>query len=468
VAALLASAAVGGQPVEPGGCKGPVTETAQQAPVVNPLQPEAEKGGGPPGRRPNIVWIWADNLAYRDVGCFGSPTIRTPTFDGLARDGVRLSRYYVAHVVCSPSRAALLTGRQPFRAGVTDVLRPDSPTGLPADEVTIAELLHGLGYATLALGKWHLGDRPQFLPTRHGFDHYLGLPYSMDMAPTLLIRDERVIAELPGAAAANVTERLVDEAIRFVTTNRERPFFLYLAHTIPHPPLTVPASARTPGRPIYEDAVEYMDRQTGRLLEALDRLGLAGETLVVFTSDNGPMARDGDAGGLRGRIGQSYEGGVRVPFVARFPGKIPAGRVVTTPVIAYDMFPTLVNLAGGQVPRDRTYDGQDVWPLLTGQAPFTRQQPFVWVFDDNITAVLDPGGRWKLHLGSGETTFARPELYDLENDRAEAHNLAEQHPAIVQRLTARTEKLRKDIPKVWKLKYPVRDPLKARGGVRRQ
>ncbi len=420
----------------------------------------------PPGRKPNVVWIWADNLAYRDVGCYGSPTIRTPTFDGLARDGVRLTRYYVAHVVCSPSRVALLTGRQPFRAGITDVLRPDSPTGLPADEITLAEALHDLGYATMALGKWHLGDRPAFLPTRHGFDGYLGLPYSMDMAPTLLIRDDRVIAELPGPAAAEVTERLVDEAVRYVTANRDRPFFLYLAHTIPHPPLTLPDAARTPGRPIYEDAVEYMDRQTGRLLEAIDRLGLADDTIVVFTSDNGPMSKEGDAGGLRGRIGESYEGGVRVPFVARYPGKIPAGRVSDVPVIAYDMFPTLVHLAGGRVPGDRIYDGQDAWPVLTGRGEFSRAKPLVWVFDDNVTAVLDPPGRWKLHLGGGAATFAQPQLYDLDADPAEAHDVAARRPDVVKRLTAAAEEVRKDVPKVWTLKYPVRDPLKARGGVR--
>ena len=354
VAGVMACARAQAGPDAPEG-RGTTRTTAAQAALrrgEGRAQPPPEgKDADSPGRKPNVLWIWADNLAYRDVGCYGSPTIRTPTFDGLARDGVRLTRYYVAHVVCSPSRAALLTGRQPFRAGIIDVLRPDSPTGLPPDEITLAEAFRDLGYATMALGKWHLGDRPAFLPTRHGFDGYLGLPYSMDMAPTLLIRDERVIAELPGPAAAEVTERLVDEAIRYVTANRDRPFFLYLSHTIPHPPLTLPDAARTPGRPIYEDAVEYMDRQTGRLLEAIDRLGLARETLVVFTSDNGPMAKEGDTGGLRGRIGQSYEGGVRVPFVARYPGKIPAGRVSDVPVIAYDMFPTLVDLAGGRSPR---------------------------------------------------------------------------------------------------------------------
>ena len=427
----------------------------------------APRAAAPPAaRRPNVVWIWADNLACRDLGCCGSPKIKTPHVDGLAAQGVRLTQYYIAHAVCSPSRVALLTGRQPFRAGITDVLRPDSPLGIPDEEITLAEALRPLGYATMAIGKWHLGDRPRHLPTRHGFDGYFGIPYSMDMAPTVLIRDDAIVEELPGRKVADITERYTQEAIRFLAASRDRPFFLYLSHTIPHPPLNIPDRCRTPGRPIYHDAIEHLDEQTGLLLKAIDRLGLADNTLVVFTSDNGPMASDGDTGGLRGRIRSSYEGGVRVPFIARFPRRVPAGRVVETPVIAYDMFPTLLHLAGGKLPADRVYDGQDAWPVLTGTGEFKRQKPFVWVYDDNVTAIRD--GRWKLHVGNRNRPLKKPELYDIEADPRESRNLAAQHPEVVKRLAATIRKFQKQIPKVWTVKYPVRDPRKAKGGIRRK
>lgn len=416
--------------------------------------------------RANVVWIWADNLAYRDLGCYGSPTNRTPAIDTLARDGARLTQYYVAHVVCSPSRAGLLTGRQPFRVGIVDVLRPDSPTGLPGEEITLAEALKGLGYDTHAIGKWHLGDRPPFLPTRHGFDGYFGLLYSMDMLPTLLMRDEKVVEDLSGPEVAHVTGRYTDEAIRFLNDRRDRPFFLYLAHTIPHPPLNLPGSARRDGQTLYGSAIEHLDEQTGRLLAAIDRLGLAGRTLVVFTSDNGPMAVGGDTGGLRGGIRDSTEGGIRVPFLARWPGWIPPGRVVATPVIAYDLFPTLVHQAGGELAQDRTYDGQDVAPLLTGRGDFRRDRPFVWVYDDNVTAMRE--GPWKLLLGNADRAFARPQLYQVEDDPVESHDLADAEPEVVRRMARLAEDFQAQVPKVWTLKYPVRDPSKARGGVRRK
>ncbi|NQT51599.1 sulfatase-like hydrolase/transferase, partial [bacterium] len=241
---------------------------------------------------------------------------------------------------------------------------------------------------------------------------------------------------------------------------------LYLSHTIPHPPLTLPARCRTAGRPIYHDAIEHLDEQTGVLLDALDRLGLADNTLVMFTSDNGPMAKDGDAGGLRGRIRSSYEGGVRVPFIARWPGHIPAGREAKTPVIAYDFFPTLLRLAGGTLPADREFDGQDVWPVFTGKGDFAREKPFVWVYDDNVTAVRD--GRWKFHVGDYHRPLKKPELYDIEADPKESRNLAAEHPRVAQRLAKFIRTYQKQIPKVWTVKYPVRDPRKAKGGIRRE
>lgn len=434
--------------------------------VIVPAPSSALAEDEPPPQRPNLLWIWADNLGYGDLGVYGSRKINTPVIDRLAAGGVRLTQYYVAHTVCSPSRAALLTGRQPFRVGITDVLRPDSPAGLPGDELTLAEALRERGYATAAIGKWHLGDRRPYLPRQHGFDVYFGLPYSMDMLPTLLYRDDEILEPLPGDKVADVTERLTAEAIRFIAAHKDRPFFLYFSHTIPHPPLNLPKAVRTPDRPVYEDAIEHMDRQTGLLLQAVERHGLTESTLVIFTSDNGPMHREGDAGGLRGRIRDSYEGGIRVPLIARWPGKIPPGQVVDTPAIAYDVFPTMVRLAGGRLPEDRVYDGQDVWPLLSGKGQFTREKPFVWVYDDNVTAIRH--GRWKLHVGSRERTLPRPELYDLEMDPKETKDLAEAHPDVVRRLQAAVREFQAQVPKVWTLKYPVRDPAKRQGGIRRE
>ena len=416
--------------------------------------------------RPNIVWIWADNLAYGDLGVYGSDRVKTPVIDRLAAEGARFTQYYIAHTVCSPSRAALLTGRQPFRVGIVDVLRPDGPSGIPADEITLAEALRDQGYATQAIGKWHLGDRREFLPTQNGFDHYFGLPYSMDMLPTVLYRDNNIVDRLDGDKVQDVTIRMTDEAIRFIESSREQPFFLYFSHTIPHPPLNLPESARTPGRPIYDDAIEHMDEQVGRIIDTLDRLRLRENTLVVFTSDNGPMNRGGNTGGLRGRIRDSYEGGVRVPFMASWPGKIPAGQVIDTPAIAYDVFPTVLKLAGGALPADRVYDGQDIWPLLAGTRNFQRQKPFIWVYLDNVTAIRD--GRWKLHVAHREEALDTPELYDIEQDPAETRNLQQQHPEVVTRLRAALDEMQKQVPKVWGLRYPVRDSAKQPGGVRRQ
>ncbi|MEQ8790912.1 MAG: sulfatase [Pirellulaceae bacterium] len=417
---------------------------------------------------PNILFIWADNLGYGDLGLYGSERVKTPVIDRLAADGMRFEQFYVAHTVCSPSRAALLTGRQPFRTGVTDVLRPDSPTGLAADEITIAEALREQGYATCAIGKWHVGDQREYLPLAQGFDHYFGIPWSMDMRPTLLLRDNEIVEDLQGDKVNNITERYVDETIEWIGKHREKPFFVYFNHTLPHPPINLPEEFRTPDRPIYDDAIEQIDRQTGRLLDALRKMGLEKNTLVIFTSDNGPMHADGSAGKLRGRIRDAYEGGVRVPFVARWPGRIARGGVVDSPAIMYDVFPTLVDLAGAELPDDRIYDGRSLRALLLGEAldAVRRRDPFVWVYDDNVTALRD--GRWKLHIASRDKTLAKPELYDLERDPGESRSIAEEHPDVARKLTAYAEEFQKQVPKVWTLKYPVRDPAKRPSGVRRE
>ena len=417
-------------------------------------------------RRPNILWIWSDNLAYGDLGCYGNGGINTPHIDTLAREGVRLTQYYVAHSVCSPSRAALLTGRQPWRAGVVDVLRPDGPGGLPADEITLGHALGQAGYATAAFGKWHLGDRTEYLPCQRGFDHFFGLPYSMDMLPTLLIRDNEVIDRLDGDKVQNVTERLTDAAIDWIRRARDKPFFAYFNHTLPHPPINLPPDRRHEDRSVYQDALEYMDAEVGRLLAALGETGMADDTLVVFSSDNGPMLRDGDTGGLRGRIRDHYEGGLRVPFVARYPGHIPAELESDTPCTALDIFPTLADLAGADVPADRVYDGTDIWPILTGAGTVARAEPWVWVYLQRVNTIRE--GKWKLHLAHRDERLPEPELYDIDADPQESTPVQKRHPDVVARLAAFAQEYEKQMPKVWSLQYPVRDPARRPSGVRRE
>lgn len=426
----------------------------------------AHESSGQETRPPNIIWIWGDNIGYGDLACYGNENVATPVVDGMANEGVRFTQFYVAHTVCSPSRAALLTGRQPWRTGIVDVLRPDGPSGLPAGEITLAQALQERGYATACIGKWHLGDRTEYLPTRHGFDHHFGMPYSMDMLPPLLYRGEDIVDTFPGDKAQNLTRRFVDDAVSFIETHKERPFFLYLAHTLPHPPLNLPPDARTPGRPIYEDAIEHMDTETGRVLDALRAHGLEESTLVIFSSDNGPMDEGGSAGGLRGRIRDTYEGGIRVPFIARWPGRIPAGRVVDEPAIAYDFFPTALNLAGGTLPLDRVYDGEDIWPLLSGSGSVERSHPMVWVYRDNVTSVRE--GKWKYHVADRNRPLKTPELYDIEQDPEETRSLLEENPEAAARFADYVREYEEQLPKVWTLAYPVRDPKKSGSGVRRE
>lgn len=335
-------------------------------------------------RPPNVVVIFADDLGYGDLGVYGHPTIRTPSLDRMAAEGMRFTQFYAAASVCTPSRAALLTGRLPVRSGMTSdrrrVLFPDSSSGLPHDEITLAEALKARGYATAAVGKWHLGHLPQFLPTQHGFDSYLGIPHSSDMdlasgrehrAANLeprveyfnvpLLRDGEVI-ERP-ADQTTITRRYTEEAVRFIREQRAGPFFLYLAHTLPHAPLFASDDflGKSP-RGRYGDAVEEIDWSVGRVLEALKALGLAERTLVFFTSDNGPWlsfdTHGGSAGLLRGGKGMTWEGGMRVPGIAWWPGTVPAGRLNREIASTMDLLPTALALAGGHLLANRALDGR--------------------------------------------------------------------------------------------------------------
>ena len=304
-------------------------------------------------RKPNIVMIYADDLGYGDLGCYGSP-IATPNLDRLAEDGARFTNFYSASPVCSPSRAALLTGRYPTRVEVPVVFSPGEG-GLPASEITLAQVLKSAGYRTSCIGKWHLGSPARFLPTNRGFDEFFGVPYSADMTPCPLIRGTTVMA--PSADVSTLTAQFTQEAVEFVNRSKDGPFFLYLAHTAPHLPLA--ASERFAGKSglgEYADVVQELDWSTGQVMEAIRANGLDSNTLVMFSSDNGPWWQ-GSQGKLRGRKGETYEGGMREPFLARFPGVIPQGMGCMGMATTMDILPTLARLAGAETPVEYRWGG---------------------------------------------------------------------------------------------------------------
>ncbi|MHC4512510.1 MAG: sulfatase family protein [Planctomycetota bacterium] len=430
--------------------------------------------------RPNIIVIFTDDQGYADVGCQGAVGFATPHIDAMAAQGMRFTDFYVAAAACSPSRAALLTGCYPQRVSIPAVLFPQSRIGLNPDEVTLAEILRSRGYATAAVGKWHLGHHPPFLPTNHGFDQWLGLPYSNDMTPDAsknpnprarrhpplpLMRGTEVIATEPDQS--KLTQQYTEEALQFIRKQAQRPFFLYLAHTFPHVPLF--AGERFAGktkRGLYGDVIEEIDWSVGELLSELDRQGIADNTLVVFTSDNGPWLVKGAHGGsakpLREGKATSFEGGHRVPCVIRWPAKIPAGQVCRTMVTAMDLLPTITALCGGTLPQDRNIDGRDVSALLRGGTlPGAAEHPFFYYRGRQLQAVRV--GRYKLHLphsyGSidgarlADATFPgrlrrrriELSLFDLEADIGETTNVAPEHPDVVQRLLALCEQARADL-----------------------
>jgi arylsulfatase A-like enzyme len=417
--------------------------------------------------------VYADDLGYGDVGAYGAPRIRTPHTDRLATEGVRFTDFYVAQAVCSASRAALLTGAYPNRVGILGALFPDSTTGIADGETTLAEVLKGRGYATAVYGKWHLGHLPPFRPTRHGFDDYLGLPYSNDMWPShpermrfpplpLFSRDA-VLTLNPDQS--QLTGEYGRRAVAFIEANRGRPFFVYLAHNMPHVPIF--ASARFRGRSgqgLYGDVVEEIDDSVGQVLAALRRLAIDRDTLVLFASDNGPWLSYGDhagsAGPLREGKGTAFEGGVRVPFVARWPGRIPAKTVVTEPAMTIDLLPTLARLAGAALP-ERPIDGLDISTLLLGE-PGARSphEALRFYYGTELRAVR--AGRYKLVLPHRSQTLDGPPgaggrpgkyrqadvplaLYDLVADVGETTDVASAHPDVVARLQDVAEKAREDL-----------------------
>lgn len=425
---------------------------------------------------PNFVVIFCDDLGYGDLGSFGHPTIRTPHLDRMAEEGQKWTQFYSADPVCTPSRAGLLTGRYPVRNGMSSVARvvlfPDSSGGLPQEEVTIAEMLKQKDYATATVGKWHLGHLPQHLPMTQGFDSYYGIPYSndMDKVPNSpgyqrgdpdfypdttvynvpLLEGDREI-ERP-ADQNTITRRFTEKAVEFIQANRDRPFFLYLAHSMPHIPLFTGEKFRGKSiRGVYGDVIEEIDWSVGQVLDTLRELQLDKKTVAVFSSDNGPWlafkTHGGSAGPLRAGKGTNFEGGQRVPTIFWGPGRIKPG-VVNGMGSATDLMSTFASLAKVEPPKDRKMDSYDLSPALLGTGKSPRQEFFFW--NRGVLHAVR-SGPWKLHMQQRHfinygrvIQLDKPELYNVEKDISEAYDVADTHPEIVARLLEKFRKHEKD------------------------
>ena len=440
--------------------------------LLAPSGPRATAGqaDASPDRPPNVVLILTDNLGYGDLACYGNTIHRTPHVDRLAEEGLRFTDFYSTSGVCTPSRASLMTGCYPRRVSMHAnehgglVLQPVAHKGLHPDEVTVGEVLKGRGYATAIIGKWHLGDQPRFLPSLQGFDAYLGIPYSDDMTarpgkpwpPLPLMRNERVI-EAP-VDRRTLTRRYTEEALQFITANRDRPFFLYLAHATPgstQSPHVGEAFRGQSKNGSWGDAVEELDWSTGEILAALARLGLDETTLVLWTSDNGAPHRNPPQGSNAPLAGWGYstdEGGMRVPCIARWPGRIPPGQTCSELATTMDLLPTFARLAGTRPPDDRRIDGHDIRPLLFGRKGATSPYEAFFYYDrDQLQAVRS--GQWKLYLpltnkkgrGRKVPTAGPGLLFDLTTDLGEKNNVAREHPNVVKRLTVLAGHARDDL-----------------------
>ena len=414
-------------------------------------------------KQPNIILIFADDMGYGDIGCYGHPTISTPNIDRMATEGMKLTQFHVASSVCTPSRAGLLTGRLPIRSGLTHVFIPQSPGGIPDEEITIAELLKDVGYATACIGKWHLGSKPEHLPLNHGFDYYFGIPYSNDMSPgtqpnnplfkdqppTPLIRNFTVTNPDKEPDQRYLTKWYTEEAISFIKANAgKKPFFLYLAHTMPHVPLFASEKFRDKSlRGLYGDVVEELDWSCGEILRTLDKFGIEENTLVCFTSDNGPWLGkklDGGSEGLfyEGKV-STWEGGYRVPAIFRWPGRIAEGVTNSAFATTMDLFATFAGLGGAPIPKDRIIDGGDISPVLFENRA-AREARMFYYFGDELWAVRK--GPWKIHVKTTSPASVStwgdwpieehdpPLLFHVEHDPSERHNIDDKHPDVVREL----------------------------------
>jgi arylsulfatase A len=417
--------------------------------------------------KPNFIVINIDDMGYADIGPFGSKLNRTPNLDRMAKEGRRLTSFYAAPV-CSPSRAALMTGCYPKRAlPIPHVLFPANDIGLSPKEITVAEVLKGAGYATGIIGKWHLGDQPEFLPLKQGFDYYFGLPYSNDMGPASdgvksdlgkplpggkgkgqpplpLMRNNTVVKRVMPDDQQSLVEIYTDEALQFIAKHKTAPFFLYLPHNAVHFPI-YPGKKWAGKSPngIYSDWVEEVDWSIGRILDALREQGLAERTLVIFTSDNGGTQRAVNAP-LRGNKGSTLEGGMRVPTIAWWPGKIPAATVCDAVAGMFDILPTFAALAGGQVPTDRKIDGANIWPQLSSdkQVP-AAHETFYYYRGLRLEAVRH--GDWKLQLPSEKKPSEKPMLYNLRTDIGESTDVAAANPSVIAQLQNLVSSMKDDL-----------------------
>ncbi len=439
--------------------------------------------------RPNVILILADDLGYGDLSCYGQTKYKTPHLDRMAAEGARLTQFNTPAPFCAPTRASLMTGRYPFRCGMVANPAPDGGDAahklhLPATEVLLPELFKQAGYRTGMIGKWHLGHaEPRWLPTHRGFDEYFGIPYSNDMRPVALFEGDKQ-AEYP-VIQASLTKRYAERALAFIEKSQRRPFFLYLPHAMPHKPLAASeAFYKKSGAGLYGDAVTELDWSVGQLLAKLQELNLDENTLVMFTSDNGAWF-GGSCGGLRGMKGSSYEGGYRVPMIARWPGKIPAGHLNHEPAVMMDLFATALKAANIPVPADRVIDGRDLMPLFTSNAKSphegilghqgpklatvrdARWKLHVLAPRDMFLAFDKPGQRWiDARAPDGVTILAQHEqyqpgehpglragiapkamqLFDLQNDPGEQRDVAIKNPDVVARLKKLFDAMNKDVP----------------------
>ena len=441
-------------------------------------------GASAAGRSPNFIIILADDLGYGDLKCFGSSTNETPNLDRMAAEGVRFTDCYVPMPYCAPSRASLLTGRYPFRHGMWSNPAPDSGVdiGLALSEITLAEALKPRGYASICIGKWHLGHTPEFLPRRQGFDEYYGIPYSNDMRPVQIVHNEEVV-QYP-VIQGHITRDYTRRALDFIGRNKNNPFLLYLAHAMPHKPLAASEEfySRKPGG-LYADVIRELDWSVGQVLGRLKELQLERDTVVVFLSDNGPWY-GGSTGSFRGMKARPWEGGIRVPMIAQWPGRIPAGLVSKEICGIIDIFPTLCGLADVKLPADRVIDGKDILPLMTKPGAVSPHEAIYAMSGAKLHIIRS--GKWKLHVrtpGASTSIDAGPEwvdprgpdgltliapfeqarpsqypgtqsgdapkammLFDLAKDPSEQHDVAASNPEVVKRLYGMFEKLDVQVP----------------------
>ena len=436
-------------------------------------QSESGNADNKSARQPNIVILLTDDQGYGDMKCYGSPHLQTPNLDRLAAEGTRFTNFYAGAAASTPSRAALLTGRYAERVGVPGVVDDTSENGIKRSEITLAEYLKQNDYATGIVGKWHLGYQPEYLPLRHGFTEFFGLPYSNDMwpyhpapdhaYPALPLYDNDRVIEY-NAPVNQMTTRLTERAIRFINDHKAEPFFPYLPYTQPHVPLGVSDKFKgKSGEGLYADVIMEIDWSVGEIMKTLKANGLDENTIVMFTSDNGPWLSYGNHGGSNGGLregkGTTFDGGQRVPFVVRMPGVIPAGKVSDQFLSALDITPTLVNLTQSQMPRMNKFDGQDAWGILTGEE--TGHRHFYFVYNGVVEALRD--GKWKCVVPHSYRIVKTPgkdglpgeqiakggniglALFDMEADPKESNDMAAQHPEIAEQMYARIKEFQKEI-----------------------